>query len=836
MNRIANRRFARLRHELLESRVVLTASYTFVPHQAPSLSGSSSSALLADIDGDQDLDAVFWAETDQGTGVHWAERISADRFSEARLLWSGPASRIVQAIDREGDGDLDLVMATNDRVFWLNNLDGQGQFAAEDFVAPFDGLSRFEAISVVDFNGDGSLDVLAAIQEYNGHAAYVILMDGSGSQSPQRIGEIGGEQAYDIQAADLDGDGDLDVVTSAEDGAIVGWFRNDGNAFSELLVISRPADERDRAFALGDFDGDGDLDIAAMSASGWVAWFENDGTGAISTEHVVSTRDLSVRTILAGDFNGDGSLDIATASTDDVGDIRGLVLHFNRNGRGDFDDRETVVIANYEVGGVRQAVGPDGVEFVLGAGGSTIVLGPTAPSDVYIEIAVVAQTPSGHVETIGQADIDGDGRPNVVIGDSREGSLIWFEPAQDFSTAIGHSITRDAFGLQTVSLGDVDGDGDIDVVATTTGEGNAASSRLVWYENDGTGRRFTAHETELIRADEFDTILADLDGDGDLDLLQIRTFEDETVVVWLEFLADQNRFAATSIAIANLPAGIARFGVADYEQDGDLDVLISHVNSQTGVATAHWYENLDGLGTFIQGDSFFLPEVGVYSLALVDIDQDNDLDVLIGGYSAGTVTLYCNVNGLNQPMPATVVESNGPGALAMAKASDLDDDGDLDIYTTFTSTGDAAFYKQSQPCQFDAGRSLSDLPAGANLEAVDLNHDRRADLFVLGENTSPRRVQWFENRVIGDLDGDGLFTSSDLVLVFQAGEYEDGIRRNSTFQTGDWNGDGEFDSADLVFAFQAGHYSTGANPASVEAVDHMFALAAQNANEDDSRK
>jgi hypothetical protein len=185
-------------------------------------------------------------------------------------------------------------------------------------------------------------------------------------------------------------------------------------------------------------------------------------------------------------------------------------------------------------------------------------------------------------------------------------------------------------------------------------------------------------------------------------------------------------------------------------------------------------------------------------------------------------------------MPVTVVESNGPGALAMAKASDLDNDGDLDIYATFTSTGAAAFYDQSQPCQFDAGRSLSDLPAGANLEAVDLNHDRRADLFVLGEDTSPRQIQWFENRVIGDLDGDGLFTSSDLVLVFQAGEYEDGLVRNSTFQTGDWNGDGEFDSADLVFAFQAGHYEAAANPAAVAAVEHLFALAAQNASDHDS--
>ena len=52
----------------------------------------------------------------------------------------------------------------------------------------------------------------------------------------------------------------------------------------------------------------------------------------------------------------------------------------------------------------------------------------------------------------------------------------------------------------------------------------------------------------------------------------------------------------------------------------------------------------------------------------------------------------------------------------------------------------------------------------------------------------------------GDANGDLRFDSSDLVLVFQAGEYEDGVTGNSTFVEGDWNLDGDFDSTDLVFA------------------------------------
>ena len=64
----------------------------------------------------------------------------------------------------------------------------------------------------------------------------------------------------------------------------------------------------------------------------------------------------------------------------------------------------------------------------------------------------------------------------------------------------------------------------------------------------------------------------------------------------------------------------------------------------------------------------------------------------------------------------------------------------------------------------------------------------------------------------GDSNHDGIFNSSDMVVVFQAGEYEDGVPGNSTFEEGDWNGDGDFDSGDMVYVLQLGHYSTTARP------------------------
>jgi hypothetical protein len=67
--------------------------------------------------------------------------------------------------------------------------------------------------------------------------------------------------------------------------------------------------------------------------------------------------------------------------------------------------------------------------------------------------------------------------------------------------------------------------------------------------------------------------------------------------------------------------------------------------------------------------------------------------------------------------------------------------------------------------------------------------------------------------VLGDSNYDGIFNSADLVIAFQAGEYEDLIVGNSIWEDGDWNGDGDFDTSDLVLAFQGSSYEVDARVA-----------------------
>ena len=79
-------------------------------------------------------------------------------------------------------------------------------------------------------------------------------------------------------------------------------------------------------------------------------------------------------------------------------------------------------------------------------------------------------------------------------------------------------------------------------------------------------------------------------------------------------------------------------------------------------------------------------------------------------------------------------------------------------------------------------------------------------------------------RLPGDSNGDGRFDSRDLVVVFQAAEYEDEVDGNSTFEEGDWNGDGDFDSSDLVAAFRTGNYfaESRIGPPAANSTDSVF--------------
>ena len=92
---------------------------------------------------------------------------------------------------------------------------------------------------------------------------------------------------------------------------------------------------------------------------------------------------------------------------------------------------------------------------------------------------------------------------------------------------------------------------------------------------------------------------------------------------------------------------------------------------------------------------------------------------------------------------------------------------------------------------------------GTNPAGYDLTNDGIVD--------SADRIRWVDikNTYFGDANLDNEFNSEDMIIVFQAGQYEDDVAANSTWVSGDWNGDSEFDTSDMVAAFVSGGYELG---------------------------
>ena len=142
---------------------------------------------------------------------------------------------------------------------------------------------------------------------------------------------------------------------------------------------------------------------------------------------------------------------------------------------------------------------------------------------------------------------------------------------------------------------------------------------------------------------------------------------------------------------------------------------------------------------------------------------------------------------------ATAAYGNDPQSWVTAVASP----GRVDVLTTGDFNGDGVV---------DAV-DVNELSAGVRRQ------DLRFDLDGSG-STTQTDLAWMIHAVLGttfgDVNLDGTFDSEDLVLVFQRGEYEDGIEGNSGWEDGDWDGDGDFTSSDFVAAFQDGGYRAAA--------------------------
>ncbi|MEM7391503.1 MAG: FG-GAP-like repeat-containing protein, partial [Verrucomicrobiota bacterium] len=256
---------------------------------------------LADYDHDGDLDAyVLGARVlifpNDGTGL-----FNTNTLVEGPAIF--PADGDIIPAELNGDHHLDLAVVDGFGITVFFN-DGIGGFTAGPSFSP--GSIRRLAGVAGDFDGDGDIDLFTGGGN-NGNGVApddVLLNDGSGGFT---VGQsMPGQYTRALAVGDVDGDGDLDIVKSTDFGPVgdIWVLMNDGTGtFSTNQILTNGASSREPA--LGDVDGDGDLDLLTARKI-----FLNDGNGQFSTVIDSLPENSEASDFVVGDLNGDGKLDL----------------------------------------------------------------------------------------------------------------------------------------------------------------------------------------------------------------------------------------------------------------------------------------------------------------------------------------------------------------------------------------------------------------------------------------------------------------------------------------------------------------------------------------------
>ena len=466
-----------------------------------------SAPAFADLDGDGDFD-VFVGERG-GAVVYFENRGTATAPTFARDDAANPLAGVDVGsyakptfADIDGDGDLDAFVGTKGgKVQYFENTGTavDPTFARDDVGNPFaaEEFEGFAAPALADLDGDGDLDAL--IGHCCGGGADLVYLENTGTAAAATFvrDDAANPFADEIDSpapafADLDSDGDLDVVVGEFFGRVFTYV-NDCPGVTPTLTRLEPANPlagadvgSEAAPAVADLDGDGDLDALVGTNEGTVVFYANRGT-AVAPDLVrddagnpLDGEDVGSFAVPAvADLDGDGDLDAF------VGTNAGTVLYFENRGT---------------------AIAPDLVRDDAG--------NPFAGEDV------------GFYAAPAFADLDGDGDLDAFVGNTGD-AVVYYE---NRGTAVAPDLIRDDAGnpLANQSAGfdakpafaDLDGDGNLDAFVGERGGtvvylaniGTATAPDLV---RDGGANPLAGADVGEFAAPTF----ADFDGDGDLDAL-----------------------------------------------------------------------------------------------------------------------------------------------------------------------------------------------------------------------------------------------------------------------------------------------------------------------------
>ncbi len=325
-----------------------------------------------------------------------------------------------------------------------------------------------------------------------------------------------------------------------------------------------------------DIDGDGDFDvILASSEDHRIIWYRNDGgTPPDWSKIVVDDLVYSAHSVYCKDMDGDGHTDIVGASY-----YGNPGIAWWRNNGGNPIEWEKFIVD---------------FDFVNA-------------HEVYV------------------SDVNSDGRPDILGASSDLNSVAWWKNEGGNPLEWTKEVlATDVMLAKSIAAGDMDGDGDIDIVSASLGDNcidlfeNTGEDTIIWVRHNITDNFYGSHRIQL----------TDINGDNETDVLGAAYFGNQ--VAWWENSGDPENWTKHLIAASVINACIAE--VAYIDDDYYPDVVVTAQGSNEII----WMKNIDGSGTSWTKNTITADFVRPWPLAVCDIDNDMDVDVVSGSSYDGS--------------------------------------------------------------------------------------------------------------------------------------------------------------------------------------------------------